>query len=710
MRVGWMPPVLRRGRRAAGTPPTSRAARARAVLVPLLALAAGCVVDATWTPQPVEPVADPIPDRFVLTDVACPEHGACVAVGSLGTLPNTSELVVLRQDGAGWRRVASPIALPGARAVSCAAADDCVILGAGDRRYRDGELAVLPGPPLDGVAYGGAVDCVPGGGCLRTDGLASAWWDGTSWSDATPLPAEMMRETPQLSCASETSCLLVATEPGIEGWPTPGTVTSTTWDGTAWSPVVTLDHDTRPLDVDCATATACFATAGVRADYWTDLLPPVPAEVLRWDGSAWTVEPVTYPGGAVPTEPGTVSCPSATSCTVLSVAGSGTPPSPTVLARWDGTGWTGAATDAASPVVALACTSATSCTSAGDEVAQRYDGTSWADTDTPGATSPAELLSDVSCAEADACVAVGSAWPVPAGGSPGTVRVPTVQHLDGDGGPGGGWAAADAGERDLRHVSCATASSCIAAGSDLGTFWTRHWDGDAWHELPPVADQRAGAVTGLSCATASWCLLTTSSFSGGGDIGWQWTGGDAWTEVAALPQNTGTTTGLSCPAPGDCVTVANWIGPQAFRLSAGAWSPIDLAELGLGSSASVDDVSCVAADACAVVGTTGYDDDGRPRALLAVLSDGTWSQASRRSAGAIAVDCWAADGCVAIVSGDDPHVELWDGDGWRKVENPPGLVHPTAVSCGEPERCEVVGAFVDGSDERATVAEVVVEP
>jgi hypothetical protein len=710
-----MPPVLRRGRthrtdrtdRTGRTHRTGRMSRApraaRALLVPLVAMAAGCVVEATWTPQAVEPVADPVPDRFALTDVACPEEGACVAVGSLGTLPTTSELAVLRQDGASWRRVDAPVALPGARAVSCAAADDCLVLGAIDLRYRDGELAVLPGPPLDARALGGAVDCAPGGGCLRTDGLASAWWDGTAWSDPAPLPSGMMRETPQLSCVSETSCLLVATEPGIEGWPTPGTVTSTTWDGTAWSPVVTLDHDTRPLDLDCATETACVATAGVRADYWTDLLPPAPAEVLRWDGSAWTVETIAYPG-AGPTEPGTVSCPSATSCTVLSVAGRDTPPSPTVLARWDGTAWTGAATDAASPVVALACTSATSCTSAGNEVAQRYDGTTWSDTDPPGATSPAEVLAGVSCAEADACVAVGSAWTMP-GGSAEPTRAPTVHHYDGD-----EWVAADAGERALRHVSCATPSSCMVAGSDLGTFWTRHWDGHAWRELPPVESQRAFTVTALSCPAAAWCLLTTSSFSGGGDVGWVWTGGDTWTTLAALPPQTGTTTGLSCPAPGDCVAVANWIGPQAFRLAGNAWTPIDLTDLGLGTIANLTDVNCPAADACALVGRAGFAEDGRPQALLAVLSGGTWSRATRPSADAMDVDCWSAGGCVAVVSGDDPHLELWDGARWRKVENPPGVVHPTRVSCGAAGRCEVVGAFVDGADERATVAEVVVEP
>src|SRR5215207_7825516 len=320
---------MREGRTSA---PRGRGRRAaRALLLLVIVVASGCIVEATWTPRPVEPVVDPVPDRVTLTDVACPEEGACVAVGSLGTLPLTGELIVLRQAGAAWEQVDVPYALARAQGVSCVAADDCVVLGPVDLRYADGEVSILPPAPLDRDGFGDALDCAPDAGCLRVDGTSSAWWDGAAWSAPVALPEGMMRDTPQLACTSATSCLLVATEPGIEGWPTPGRVTSTTWDGTAWSPVVTLDHTTRPLDLDCATATTCFATAGVRADYWTGPLGPVPAEVLRWDGTAWAVEPITYPGGVVPTEPGTVSCASATSCTVLSVAGSGTPPSPTVL-------------------------------------------------------------------------------------------------------------------------------------------------------------------------------------------------------------------------------------------------------------------------------------------------------------------------------------------------------------------------------------------
>ena len=75
----------------------------------------------------------------------------------------------------------------------------------------------------------------------------------------------------------------------------------------------------------------------------------------------------------------------------------------------------------------------------------------------------------------------------------------------------------------------------------------------------------------------------------------------------------------------------------------------------------------------------------------------------------IDVDCWSGDGCVAVASSwTGGRLEAWDGASWRVVEAPPGVARPTGVSCGAPERCEVIGGFVDG-DDRAVVAGVVLD-
>jgi hypothetical protein len=75
----------------------------------------------------------------------------------------------------------------------------------------------------------------------------------------------------------------------------------------------------------------------------------------------------------------------------------------------------------------------------------------------------------------------------------------------------------------------------------------------------------------------------------------------------------------------------------------------------------------------------------------------------------IDVECWSGDGCVAVASAPErAHLEACDGARWRVAENPPGVARPSGVACGAPERCEVVGGFVDGAD-RAAAAAVVLD-
>ena len=465
------------------------------------------------------------------------------------------------------------------------------------------------------------VDCVPGGGCLRADGISSSWWDGQAWGAPVSLPAGMMRTDPQLSCVSATACVLVTTDFGVEGWPTPGIVTSSTWNGTSWSPVVTLDHQTRALDLDCATATVCFATAGVRADYWTSIMPPGARR-----GAAVGRQRLDDPGRRLPgrgrahrARDGVVRVGRPTAPWCRSPVGA-TRSSPTVLARWDGATWTGAVTDAAASIMSLSCAGATDCTAVGNGAAQRLEGDGWSDTELPTGRSPGEVLGAVSCAADDLCVAVGSGWTLRTP-SEGPLLTPTVQRYDGD-----AWSADEAGDRQLSHVSCVAPTSCMAAGSELGRTWTLHFDGDAWSSLPDLTGLMVGGVSGLSCATDSWCLLTTTGYSGGGDQAWVWSGGSSWVATAALPAGTGTVGEVSCTAPGECVAVSDWIGPAVHRLAAGAWTPVPIDQLGLDWSAGFEDIACTAIDECIVV---GYGRLHRRRTAA-----GTPRRARRRGSGA----------------------------------------------------------------------------
>jgi len=239
-----------------------RSVRRTIVLAAVLGLlASGCAVGATWTPQAVEPALPASPDRIALSDVACPADGACVAVGRRTT--TVGETLVLRQSGSTWEVLAAPFQLLGLQPeVTCRGIDDCMVVGTPlDLHVGAGGVTVVPpapGTPEPWVR--GTMSCVAAG-CLRVTGLTSSWWNGTTWSTPATVPSSVLREGQVLSCTSATHCLLVGNDFGIEGWPTPGAVNSSVWNGTSWSAPVAVPGPTRVLDLACASPTSCFASA-----------------------------------------------------------------------------------------------------------------------------------------------------------------------------------------------------------------------------------------------------------------------------------------------------------------------------------------------------------------------------------------------------------------------------------------------------------------
>jgi hypothetical protein len=153
------------------------------------------------------------------------------------------------------------------------------------------------------------------------------------------------------------------------------------------------------------------------------------------------------------------------------------------------------------------------------------------------------------------------------------------------------------------------------------------------------------------------------------------------------------------------VATSNWIGPLAHRLAGGGWTPV--AGPDVPQFTDFEDVDCPTPDVCALVGEGGSV-DGVPHVLLAILSDGEWSVSRHPGGSAVDVDCWSADGCVAVTTGASAGLDVWDGTRWLPARNPAGIAAPIAVSCGAPARCEVVGSFIDGAD-RAPVTGVVLD-
>ena len=339
-------------------------------------LASGCALSATWTPQTVAPALPASPDRIALTDVACPAIGACVAVGSRTTV--LTERFVLRQNGSGWKQLALPIQVDRLGGVSCRGVDDCLIsTGAIDLHVGASGITVVPPPPDDEDPIAASRP----GLCRRRDASRSSArrrrggtaapgrrrprsprrWSGSTASCRVPPP-------PAASSSATASPSRVGPRRGRSprrcGTAPPGRrrSRSATARGCSTSPAPRRRAASRRRACEPTTGPAGFRLPG--------------PQLLRWNGSAWSTVALSFPGAA-PTEPPSVACASATSCTALWVAGESSPASPSYLGRWNGSTWTVTTTTAAASIVSLGCGSATSCVGVGGPTAQQLSGTAW---------------------------------------------------------------------------------------------------------------------------------------------------------------------------------------------------------------------------------------------------------------------------------------------------------------------------------------------
>ena len=223
------------------------------VVAALLVVASGCELAATWTPAGTDDSVPERPDRVSLSDVACPDTAACVAIGTQQTVPgSTLQLLVLRQVGSGWQRLDVPAGTSQLLRVGCRAVDDCVISATpADLHVGPGSVTTIPGTSSPDFYGERTIDCVAAG-CVEVGADTSRSWDGSAWSADVPLPDDFPPIDRELACTAVDHCVLVATDVGLEvEIDTPARVQTTIWDGTGWSTPTTLDHETRTHGLDC---------------------------------------------------------------------------------------------------------------------------------------------------------------------------------------------------------------------------------------------------------------------------------------------------------------------------------------------------------------------------------------------------------------------------------------------------------------------------
>jgi hypothetical protein len=396
-----------------------------------------------WT---AEATLDPAGSGAALSGISCVAAQACTAVGSFTGAAGFELVFVERSDGGRWQREAikSPSGATHAElvGVACSARAACVAVGSyrssvGEQRAlaeRWDGVSWRPLPTADPVGGSDgkllAVSCVAPDACVAVGSMVDASrtqvplverYDGTSWhvEPTQDFDAEFASSLQSVSCASVNACTAVGSVVSLDGGEQ---ALAERWDGTSWTRQSVPFPDgfaaTPFHGVSCPAIGNCAAVGD-----WPPLASgrqTVPA--ARWDATGWQIQSAPAPAGSVRSGLIAVSCTSAADCVAVGDANpvpqphSGLP----LIERWDGARWRIDASPAPagtdnSPLAAVSCGARRSCVAVGawfDAVgyrtlAERWDGTRWAIDETPDAPGGGDVLTGVSCAGANACVAVG---------------------------------------------------------------------------------------------------------------------------------------------------------------------------------------------------------------------------------------------------------------------------------------------------------------
>jgi len=291
------------------------------------------------------------------------------------------------------------------------------------------------------------------------------------------------------------------------------------WNGGAWSvqPLTLVRPDPAGIPLldalSCSSPVACTAVGFSAGD-----LGPT---ALRWDGSAWAVEPVPAPTGSTGAELNGVDCPAADRCVAVGSYDAATPDRAVPFAeQWNGASWRveqvvePSGGRSGSELDDVSCVAPTSCMavgSAGDvPFAASLVGPSWMPAGPMGAGDGTGVFDAVSCLAPARCIAVGHGdhgllAATRASRPPAPISGGLAELWDGRswrsllrGGVAGGHA--------MVGISCPTASVCAAVGSAGGAEW---WSSGRWERqllaIPEAAQKRSMRVLGISCVSAARC-------------------------------------------------------------------------------------------------------------------------------------------------------------------------------------------------------------
>ena len=584
-----------------------------------------------------------------LSAVACPQRTMCQAVGSIGAE---------RWNGTAWtvEKTPSSVSAPGFNSVSCPTSSDCVAVG--QRGFHSVGLTLAE--TWNGSAWSvhnpvnpsGALEaslssvwCVSTSDCIAVGSYEyssndyatlAELWNGSTWKLlAAPAQSSTDSFLTGVSCASATSCVAV-------GSTNPDTLAES-WNGSTWT--VLPAPPGGPSSIWCTKTGTCMTVGGATA--------------ASWNGSAWTALKVPNASATL----NGVSCNGASACMAVGTAAD----SGDFSMLWNGSAWKPHRVNQIDQLAGLSCPKASHCMAVGNYItrsarlatlAESWNGSSWRKLATPA--PPGGALADVSCTSASACMAVGSingALTLAEEWNGTSWRVTPTPSLP-------------AGSQEY-GVSC-RGRMCMAVGRSMTT---ELWDGSSWQvqTLPLPSTFYSGELTDVSCATATYCLVTGFYFpsvqANSASFAELWNG----TKWRLLNAPGGGLNTVSCLTTTFCMGLTGtggeiWNGTR--------WQGAGSFAGSFGFGPGIVAVSCASKSACLAAGN--YLAAGGPQLIAGYnvaeyWNGSSWKRLSPAGPGGGMADaaCSSRTGCMAAgftpagQLGDHTLAELWNGVRWR---------------------------------------------
>ena len=273
----------------------------------------------------------------------------------------------------------------------------------------------------------------------------------------------------------------------------------------------------------------------------------------------------------------------------------------------------------------------------------------------------------------------------------------------------------------VTSVSCVATTFCLAVGQSADVLQcisgvpgclssarplVMSWDGTSWSEASNtgLAGLRAGRLSGLACATRTWCVAvgyTAIDFNHFLPFTAVWKG-SSWTVIPGPvdtdPNHQTSLNGVSCPSQDSCTAVGETLDLQTdtsstviWSMRAGltqpTWEAVPSPNHPTYGHNTLNGVSCTSATTCTAVGTaTTVDNHGsfsQPLIEAIDIANGrsAWSlETGPANGGLNAVSCPSATSCTAVGSMtlESLPAPTASHRAWTVVPSPPQL---TSVSC-----------------------------